>query len=103
MKGQLVEPIKQIVYYIDPGTPKKWVPYLIAGVNDWNKAFEAAGFKNAIVAKEWPNDSRMSLEDATSIMCCAIYLQKLRMLMDHVSLTHEAEKLSKRIFVGITM
>ena len=64
MKGQLVEPIKQIVYYIDPGTPKKWVPYLIAGVNDWNKAFEAAGFKNAIVAKEWPNDSRMSLEDA---------------------------------------
>ena len=39
-------------------------PYLIAGVNDWNKAFEAAGFKNAIVAKEWPNDSRMSLEDA---------------------------------------
>jgi len=63
-RGELVEPVKQIVYYIDPATPKKWVPYLMAGVNDWNVAFEAAGFKNAITAKEWPNDSTMSLEDA---------------------------------------
>ena len=63
-RGELVEPVKQIVYYIDPATPKQWVPYLIAGVNDWNAAFEQAGFKNAIVAKEWPNDSTMSLEDA---------------------------------------
>ena len=63
-RGELVEPVKQIVYYIDPATPKKWRPYLIAGVEDWNKAFEAAGFKNAITAKEWPNDSTMSLEDA---------------------------------------
>lgn len=63
--GKLVEPKKQIVYYIDPATPKKWVKYLIAGINDWNTAFEAAGFKNAIVAKEWPaNDSTMSLDDA---------------------------------------
>lgn len=65
LHGELVEPKKQIVYYIDPATPKKWRPYLIAGVNDWNKAFEQAGFKNAIVAKEWPeNDTTMSLEDA---------------------------------------
>ena len=63
-RGELVEPVKQIVYYIDSATPKKWRPYLIAGVEDWNKAFEAAGFKNAITAKEWPNDSTMSLEDA---------------------------------------
>ena len=63
-RGELVEPVKQIVYYIDPATPRQWVPYLIAGVNDWNAAFETAGFKNAIVAKEWPNDSTMSLEDA---------------------------------------
>ncbi|MCX8481226.1 MAG: zinc-dependent metalloprotease [Sediminibacterium sp.] len=64
-RGELVEPKKQIVYYIDPATPKKWVPFLIAGVNDWNIAFEKAGFKNAIVGKEWPsNDSTMSLEDA---------------------------------------
>jgi hypothetical protein len=63
--GQLVEPVKPIVYYIDPATPKKWRPYLIQGVNDWQKAFEKAGFKNAIMAKEWPeNDSTMSLEDA---------------------------------------
>jgi len=63
-RGELVEPAKPIVYYIDPATPKKWVPYLIAGVNDWNKAFEQAGWKNAIQGKEWPNDSTMSLEDA---------------------------------------
>ncbi|HEV2354756.1 MAG TPA: zinc-dependent metalloprotease [Puia sp.] len=64
-RGELVEPKKQIVYYIDPATPKKWRPYLIAGINDWNVAFEKAGFKNAIVGKEWPeNDPTMSLEDA---------------------------------------
>ena len=63
-RGELVEPKKQIVYYIDPATPKQWRPYLIQGVNDWNAAFEQAGFKNAITAKEWPDDSTMSLEDA---------------------------------------
>jgi hypothetical protein len=64
-RGELVEPIKPIVYYIDPATPKQWRKYLIAGVNDWQKAFEQAGFKNAIMAKEWPeNDSTMSMEDA---------------------------------------
>ena len=63
-RGELVEPIKPIIYYVDPATPKKWVPYLIAGVNDWNIAFEKAGWKNAIQGKEWPNDSTMSLEDA---------------------------------------
>lgn len=64
-RGELVEPKKQIVYYIDPATPKKWRPFLIAGINDWQKAFEKAGFKNAIVGKEWPeNDPNMSLEDA---------------------------------------
>lgn len=63
--GKLVEPIKQIVYYIDPATPKQWHQPLIDGINDWQKAFEKAGFKNAIVGKEWPlNDSTMSLEDA---------------------------------------
>ncbi|HLT08539.1 MAG TPA: zinc-dependent metalloprotease [Cyclobacteriaceae bacterium] len=65
--GVLVEPKKQIVYYIDPATPKKWVPYLIAGVEDWNAAFEAAGFKNAITAKEAPTpeeDPSWSPEDA---------------------------------------
>nr|BFF36656.1 zinc-dependent metalloprotease [Tenacibaculum mesophilum] len=51
-KGELVTPKKQIVYYIDPATPKKWVPYIKNGVYDWNKAFEQAGFKNAVVVKE---------------------------------------------------
>jgi hypothetical protein len=67
LRGELVEPKKQIVYYIDPATPKKWVPYLIQGVNDWNTAFEAAGFKNAIVAKAAPTekeDPEFSTEDA---------------------------------------
>jgi ribosomal protein S18 acetylase RimI-like enzyme len=65
LAGELVEPKKQIVYYIDPATPKQWRKYLIDGINDWQKAFEKAGFKNAIVGKEWPEaDSTMSLEDA---------------------------------------
>ncbi|MFT3933104.1 MAG: zinc-dependent metalloprotease [Chitinophagaceae bacterium] len=66
-RGELVEPKKPIIYYIDPATPKKWVPYLIQGVNDWQVAFEKAGFKNAIMAKEAPTpqeDSTWSLEDA---------------------------------------
>lgn len=64
-RNELVEPKKPIVFYIDPATPKQWVPYLIQGVNDWQVAFEKAGFKNAIYAKEWPeNDSTMSMEDA---------------------------------------
>ncbi len=64
-RGELVEPAKPIIYYIDPATPKQWRKYLIQGVNDWQKAFEKAGFKNAIMAKEWPeNDSTMSMEDA---------------------------------------
>ncbi len=66
-RGELVEPVKQIVYYIDPATPEKWVPYLIKGVEDWQVAFEAAGFKNAIVAKRAPTkeeDPEWSTEDS---------------------------------------
>ena len=69
LRGELVEPKKQIVFYVDPATPKKWRPYLIEGVKDWNIAFEAAGFKNAITcleapinAPDWsPEDSRYSV------------------------------------------
>jgi hypothetical protein len=67
LRGELVEPKKPIVFYIDPATPPKWVPYLIAGVNDWQKAFEAAGFKNAIIGKVAPTpqeDPEFSTEDA---------------------------------------
>lgn len=66
-RGELVEPKKPIIFYIDPATPVKWRKYLIQGVNDWQGAFEQAGFKNAIYAKMAPTaqeDSTWSLEDA---------------------------------------
>lgn len=72
-RGELIEPKKPIVYYIDPATPKQWRKYLIQGVNDWQVAFEKAGWKNAIIGKEWPeNDPTMSMEDAR--FCVIRYL-----------------------------
>jgi hypothetical protein len=65
--GELVEPIKPIVYYIDPATPKKWIPFLVKGVEDWQQAFERAGFKNAITARLAPTpkeNPNWSLEDS---------------------------------------
>ena len=55
-KGELVEPKKQIVYYVDSAFPEKWRGAVKAGIEDWNKAFEAAGFKNVVVAKDYPTD-----------------------------------------------
>ncbi|MTB50488.1 zinc-dependent metalloprotease [Lewinella sp. W8] len=66
-RGELVEPVKPIVYYLDPATPKKFRPYFRQGIEDWQKAFEAAGFKNAIIAKDAPTpeeDPDWSAEDA---------------------------------------
>ena len=66
-RGELVEPAKPIIIYIDPATPSKWVPYLMQGVNDWQSAFEKAGFKNAIMARRAPTpleDSTWSMYDA---------------------------------------
>ena len=66
-RAAVSEPVKPIVYYIDPATPKEWVPYVMKGVEDWQPAFEAAGFKNAILAKEAPapeKDPDWSAEDA---------------------------------------
>ncbi|HEU4770164.1 MAG TPA: zinc-dependent metalloprotease, partial [Pyrinomonadaceae bacterium] len=51
------EPVKPIVYYVDPATPAKWIPWIKKGIEDWQPAFEAAGFKNAIIAKEAPSKS----------------------------------------------
>ena len=65
-KGELVEPKKQITYYLDPATPIKWRPYFKKGIEDWNSVFEKAGFKNAIVAKDPPSkeeDPNFSPED----------------------------------------
>lgn len=66
-RGELSEPVKPITFYIDPATPVKWRPYLKQGVNDWNLAFEAAGFKNAVRALDAPDkktDPDFSLDDA---------------------------------------
>ncbi|MDP4599792.1 MAG: zinc-dependent metalloprotease, partial [Polaribacter sp.] len=65
-RGELVEPKKQIVYYLDPATPVKLRKYIKQGVDDWQKVFETAGFKNAIVAKMPPTekeDPEFSMED----------------------------------------
>ena len=64
-KGELIEPLKPIIYYIDPATPVKWRKYIKAGVDDWKEAFEQAGWKNAIRGEYWPeNDTTMNMEDA---------------------------------------
>jgi hypothetical protein len=65
-QGRLVEPIKPIVYFLDPATPDKWRSYIKRGIEDWSKVFEKAGFKNAIIAKDPPSkeeDPEFSLED----------------------------------------
>ncbi|MEP6589955.1 MAG: zinc-dependent metalloprotease [Gemmatimonadota bacterium] len=54
-RGELVEPVKPIVFYLDPGTPMEWRPFIKQGVQDWQKAFEVAGFKHAILAKDPPS------------------------------------------------
>jgi hypothetical protein len=63
--AEISEPVKPIVYYIDPATPPMWVPYVKKGIEDWQPAFEQAGFRNAIVARDAPaNDPDWSPEDA---------------------------------------
>lgn len=65
-RGELVEPIKPIVYYLDPGTPENLREYIKQGIEDWQKPFESAGFKNAIIAKDAPTfeeDPEFSAED----------------------------------------
>ena len=66
-RGELVDPVKPIVYYIDPSTPARWRPYVKQGVEDWQAAFETAGFSNAIIAREPPSpaeDPEWAAEDA---------------------------------------
>ena len=65
-RGELVDPVKPIVYYIDPGTPEQWRAYVKQGVEDWQAAFETAGFSNAIIARDPPSpeeDPEWSGED----------------------------------------
>ena len=63
----LSEPVKPIVFYVDPATPAKWVPFIKSGIESWKPAFEEAGFRNGILAKEAPSkdeDPDWSAEDA---------------------------------------
>lgn len=63
--AEISEPVKPIVYYLDPATPPQWVSYVKQGIEDWQPAFERAGFRNAIVAREAPaDDPDWSPEDA---------------------------------------
>jgi len=61
------EPVKPIVYYVDPATPKQWVPWVKKAIEDWQPAFEAAGFKNAIIAKEAPSKAEDPDWDAEDV------------------------------------
>lgn len=63
IKGELVEPVKPIVFYIDRATPFKWRKYLKKGIEDWQAAFEKIGFKNAIIAKEWNDSTNIDADD----------------------------------------
>lgn len=56
LRGELVEPVNPIVYYLDPATPEKWRSFFCRGVEDWNAAFEAAGFRNAIACRMPPSE-----------------------------------------------
>ncbi len=67
LRGELVDPIKPWVWYIDPATPEEWVPYVEAGILEWNDGFEEAGFRNAIEVRRAPTeeeDAEFSLLDA---------------------------------------
>jgi hypothetical protein len=58
------DPVEPIVYYLDPATPTKWIPYFIEAIESWQPAFEAAGFSNAIIGRVAPDDPDWSPEDA---------------------------------------
>lgn len=63
MSGKLVEPAKPIVFYLDHAVPVKWRPYIKQGILDWQKAFEKAGFKNAITVGELPEGENVDEND----------------------------------------
>lgn len=66
-RGELVDPVKPIVYYLDPATPAQWRPYVRAGIEDWQKVFEKAGFRNAIIARDAPTAAEDPEWDAEDV------------------------------------
>ena len=102
--AEISEPVKPIVYYVDPATPTKWIPYIKKGIEDWQPAFEAAGFKNAIIAKEAPSKSEdpdWDPEDArySVIRICR---RRLRMHRDRTSTIHARVRFSNQTFSTTT-
>lgn len=63
LSGQIVEPVKPIIFYIDNSTPAQWRPYIKQGIEEWQQAFEMAGFKNAIIAKEITDSMEIDMDD----------------------------------------
>ncbi len=70
--GKLVEPKKKIVFYVDSAFPEKWRGAVKEGIEYWNTAFEAAGFKNAIEARDYPKNDPTSILTTSAIHACAI-------------------------------
>jgi hypothetical protein len=62
-RGEIVEPVKSITFYVDPATPERWRPFVRAGIEDWQAAFESAGFRNAIVARDPSSIADFDAED----------------------------------------
>ena len=56
LRGELVEPVKPVIFYVDDAFPQKWIPYIKEGVSQWSEIFEEIGFKNAVIARDFPSD-----------------------------------------------
>ena len=100
LKGQTVEPIKPIVFYIDNSTPYQWRSYIKKGIEDWQTAFEKAGFKNAIIAKEITDSMHVDMDDVNySVLTYAA--SKTQWVLPYSTLVRE--KFWKQISCGGTM
>ena len=100
-RNELVEPKKPIVFYIDPATPKQWVPYLIQGVNDWQVAFEKAGLRMPFMLKSGLRMTRQCRWRMRVIHAYAIWLRQWKMLMVLMCMILGRAKFLKAISVGI--
>lgn len=95
----LSEPVKPIVYYIGNEVPEKWHPYIKAGVEEWNAAFEAAGYKNAIRCEDAPTDPNWSAEDVRYSTIRWAPLQIANAIGPHVSDPRSGEILSAHVIL----
>jgi|GEM_PF-2791961 len=75
LTGKLTEPREPIVFYLDPMIPERWKPYFVQAVEDWQRAFEVAGFRNAIVTRDIPEETGQSLASLRGLI---LYQDSLR-------------------------